>query len=512
MVGSRFLRSDLRSTQRPRSDSSRVSAAPNNLTPFAKRVWTRWRHIRIRKTRERSHCRTIRLPCRAPPGLFPRRGQPHPKREHQVNSSMNSRHIGIDVGQNCLFGAVIETDPRSASISFSPETDPTVVLDWCAASGPDSVAIDAPPAHSKGLARVGIRRVAEERLGIGGCYGTPCWGSPLPPWMAAGMRCHEVVSAALREPSVDLTGIGRVFEVHPTYGFRSLLGVHEDADRVKCDPDALLRPKAPRGSTGHVQRVEILRVLLEWFGVTWTPTVSDKLLSRIDWTDAAMSAALAVLRARSATQGVGDATEGTIVIANPAELGVIHRRIRDAVSELCPSRQPTARPTTRSKTRPHDTDCALLRLGTAGLGVLSQGDTLAALGGQHSEGEISLPVGVIAIGRQWIERAATSGFWLLVSYGRLKLALHVVEIIGKGRAELTPKEMVLGANRDPWRTVEQSEYWLRCDELLDDLDLPLTVVSTRQERSWTAGVPRNQSAWLAARINDGPFRKRLRGL
>jgi hypothetical protein len=186
---------------------------------------------------------------------------------------MTNRYIGLDVGEHRLFGAIIATNAGSGSISFSPDTDPTAVLDWCRRSDPQSVAIDAPPAHSKGLAKVGNRRLAEERLGIGGCYGTPRLGSP-PPWMAAGMRCHAAVSVALGEPRIDLAGSGKVFEVHPTYGFRSLLGVHENADRVRCDPDALLRPKAPRGSTGHVQRVEILRLLLEWLGVTWTPALS----------------------------------------------------------------------------------------------------------------------------------------------------------------------------------------------------------------------------------------------
>ena len=85
---------------------------------------------------------------------------------------MSHRYVGIDVGERCLFGAVIETDAQSASISFSPETDPAVVLDSCATGGADGVAIDAPPVYSKGLARTGNRRVAEERLGIGGCYGT----------------------------------------------------------------------------------------------------------------------------------------------------------------------------------------------------------------------------------------------------------------------------------------------------------------------------------------------------
>jgi hypothetical protein len=127
---------------------------------------------------------------------------------------MRNRYVGIDVGERRLFGAVIETDGESASISFSPQTDPSAVFDWCTTSGCQSIAIDAPPAHSKGLARVGNRRVAEERLGIGGCYGTPQLGSPVPPWMAAGMRCHAKVSAAIGETIIDLGGTGTVFEVH----------------------------------------------------------------------------------------------------------------------------------------------------------------------------------------------------------------------------------------------------------------------------------------------------------
>jgi hypothetical protein len=90
---------------------------------------------------------------------------------------MRKRYVGIDVGERRLFAAVIETEADSANISFCPETEPTAVLDWCTKSTPQSVAIDAPPAYSKGLAKVGSRRVAEERLGIGGCYGTPQLGA-----------------------------------------------------------------------------------------------------------------------------------------------------------------------------------------------------------------------------------------------------------------------------------------------------------------------------------------------
>ena len=202
---------------------------------------------------------------------------------------MGNRYAGLDVCEHRLFAAVIDTDLEPASISFSPDTEPTLVLNWCTRNNPQSAAIDAPPAHSRGLAKIGNRRVAEERLGIGGCYGTPPLGGHLPPWMGMGMRCHSTLSAAMGETVPDLAGTGKAFEVHPTYGFRSLLGVANEVDRVRCDPEGLLRPKAPRGSIGHVQRVGILRLLLEGFGVVWTPTLSKRLLSRLDWTDAARS-------------------------------------------------------------------------------------------------------------------------------------------------------------------------------------------------------------------------------
>ena len=425
---------------------------------------------------------------------------------------MGNRYAGLDVGEHRLFAAVIDTDMEPASISFSPDTEPTLVLDWCIRKSPQSVAIDSPPAHSKGLAEIGNRRVAEERLGIGGCYGTPRLGSPLPPWMAMGMRCHSRVGDAMSATALDLAGTGKVFEVHPTYGFRSLLGVVDDGERVRCDPERLLRPKAPRGSIGHIQRVGILRLLLEDLDVVWTPTLSEKLLSSLDWTDAAMSAVLAVLRARDATQGVGDATEGTIVIADPSKLGALVHKIRETVSSVSASVPARPAPTTRKRIVEDRANCALLRLGGSGIGTLSQDDTLSALRGQHLEEQIILPVGVRAIARDWVKQAASGGFWLLVAHRHVRLAVRVVEVIGDGRTQLTAKDSVLSANRDPWPAVEQSEYWLRCDELLDDLDLPATAVSTRQSGTWTPGMPRNQTAWLAARIDDEGLRERLREL
>jgi hypothetical protein len=423
---------------------------------------------------------------------------------------MGNQYAGLDVGEHRLFAAVIDTDMEPASISFSPDTEPALVLDWCTRKSPQSVAIDSPPAHSKGLAKIGNRRVAEERLGIGGCYGTPRLGSPLPPWMAMGMRCHSRIGAAMSESALNLAGTGQVFEVHPTYAFRSLLGVVDDGERVRCDPERLLRPKAPRGSIGHIQRVRILRLLLEDLDVVLAPPLSEKVLSSLDWTDAAMSAVLAVLRDRGATQGVGDATEGTIIIADPSKLGTLVHNVREAVSSVSASAPVRPAPTTRKRIVEDRADCALLRLGGSGIGTLSQEDTLSALRGQHLEEQIILPVGVRAIARDWVKKAASEGFWLLVAHKHVRLAVRVVEVIGSGRTQLTAKDSVLSANRDPWPAVEQSEYWLRCDELLDDLDLPATAVSTRQGGTWTPGLPRNQTAWLAARIDDEGLCERLR--
>src|SRR6185295_15864337 len=126
--------------------------------------------------------------------------------------------------------------------------------------------------------------------------------------------------------------------------------------------------------------------------------LSEKLLSRLDWTDAAMCAALAVLRGQGATLGVGDGTEGTIVIADPSQLGDFVPRIREVMAGL-PASTRLSRPALRVRrnTSSDERDCAVLRLGAAGLGILSEEDTLSALRGQQSEGQVLFPVGVRAI-------------------------------------------------------------------------------------------------------------------
>lgn len=425
-------------------------------------------------------------------------------------------YVGIDVGKTRLFAAALTIDGASGQIVFSPSTEIPAVLSWTLAMKLVGVGIDAPAAHSVGLATTGTRRIAEERLSIGGCYGTPPIGASLPGWMATGMHTHRHLSAEL-DTDINLAGTGRVFEVHPTYGFRSMLGVDETPTRVRCDPTRILRPKSPRGSVGHRQRVEMLRVVLAQLGVEWTPSLSAQLLSRLDWADAAVSAVLAALRARGMTRGIGEPTEGTIVIADPAAMP-FRDEVRAAAVAIPMS--PTALTTSTSATVGDSratgdgesaAECALLRLGGEGLGSLSRENTVEALRGQLSERQIVIPVGVALIGQEWCGRAAQDGLWLLVANaGVVVMALHVVTIVGHGRGVRTPKADVLGENRDPWPSVEASDYWFIGDLLVGELDIPVTELSTRQRGEWVRGVPPNQSAWLGARVESDALAARLR--
>jgi len=417
------------------------------------------------------------------------------------------RYVGIDVGQRSLFGAAISQSGNTWTIEFSCMTDVAGVLAWCTDVTPTAVAIDAPPAPSLGLARTGRRRVAEEMLSIGGCYGTPPDDATLPWWMTTGMHCHRYVAGQLGAPA-DLTGTGVVFEVHPTYGFRSMLGVIDTPGRVSCDPERILRPKSPRGSTGHRQRIEMLRVLLGQLGAPWTEALHAQLLARLDWTDATISAVLSVLRARGETRGVGDPNEGTIVVADPTKLRS-REAVRLAASTILATRSAAPAPpktkSDRKAARPSKANqdsaaYALLRLGSQGLGCLSREDTIDALRGQLSEDQIVIPVGVRSIGSRWCARAEEGGFWLLVANrGVVALALHAIAIVGKGRGQSTPKEAVLNESRDPWPGVDASAYWLVCDALVDSLDERVTALQTRKAGSWSPGVPANQTAWLEAR-------------
>jgi hypothetical protein len=197
-----------------------------------------------------------------------------------------NRYAGLDVGEHRLFAAVIDTDMEPASISFSPDTEPTLVLDWCIRKSPQNVAIDSPPAHSKGLAEIGNRRVAggatrNRRLlrhsPIGVAVAALDWR-----WVCVAIPkfggCDERDGLGSRRHGQGIRSAPHI-RVSPHCLVSLTMANGSVAILRSC-----LRPKAPRGSIGHIQRVGILRVLLEDLGVVWTPTLSEKLRSSLDWT------------------------------------------------------------------------------------------------------------------------------------------------------------------------------------------------------------------------------------
>ena len=90
------------------------------------------------------------------------------------------RYAGLDVGEHRLFAAVIDTDMEPSSISFSPDTEPTLSSTG-ARTSPHSVAIDS---------SAGAQQGARERLATGGLRRSDsesAAATALPDW---GRRCR----------------------------------------------------------------------------------------------------------------------------------------------------------------------------------------------------------------------------------------------------------------------------------------------------------------------------------
>jgi hypothetical protein len=208
---------------------------------------------------------------------------------------------------------------------------PAEATGWVARHEPAGVAIDSPPRPNRGLladseyrARHAIdlrgwganRRVCDWRLGIGGYYSTPGSREECQPWMLTGMNLFgRFEELGFR---TDVGSGGSVFEIHPTYGFRSLVGSTSIGLRVRC---ARLAPKRRAGSLGHRQRLRLLATLLEQ---RWHAALHDRSERSLDWTDAMLGAVLAALRSEGGTRQVeapGE-EEGAIVLAASPLAGV----------------------------------------------------------------------------------------------------------------------------------------------------------------------------------------------
>jgi hypothetical protein len=438
-------------------------------------------------------------------------------------------YCGIDVGERKLFAAAIGVDDaRVVGVQFAETESVEEVIGWVADRGSVAVGIDAPPGPNLGFLNdpgmrqaLGItttpentdRRVAEYRLGIGGCYSTRSEEGAASGWMRTGFRVYSELERRTGL-QIDRGTCGAIFEIHPTYGFRSLLGVERNGDRLRCDPCGLLRPKNPRGCPGHRQRIEMLASLLAHFGMTTDDSLKARLEGSVDRTDALLGALLGFLRDRDRTISVGIYPEGAIHLVEPTRLGELADRLKREVrpahlvdptrlAALTVQTLPDAeRPARRDTAR--DATGFLLRLGQNAFGRLSQQQTIdIALGMLSYEGRAIIPLNLKKILPDTINRSRSEGLTVLVGYsGRLILEFQRARIEGEGATEPTSSGQIFGNDPNPWPGIEAAPYWLASEAVreLDDDDCYDSIETWRAvNREWERGVPLNQCAWLRFR-------------
>ena len=420
---------------------------------------------------------------------------------------------GVDVGQGRVFPVALDTSSTEIVLPAGPMQLSAAVA-WLAERKPTSIAIDAPSMPNAGLLAdpeyqkkhdIDLaesrrsKRVAEWRLGIGGCYATPATKAECPPWMQTGMDLFDGLKAIGFR--LDLGGGGNLFEVHPTYGFKSAISIDQHGLRVRCDARRWLGPKLPRGSKGHHQRIGLLRRLLAP-SIQWRDDLEARLMSSLDWTDALLAAALAMLRDSGGTLHVGDpeCREGGITI--------LREPIPLQESELDEAR--TTKPAgTVSRTsalgggkrKASTADGVVLRLGECGPGGLSQSETLERLlAMRDNEGGALLPIDRDRIGKEWIQRAESGGLRLLLAWGPDILAdLTVGRIEGAPPASLRLEDF--GEDADIWHPVVAAPYWAFASEVRT-CNIPMSSLLFSHGGIWELDRTRSQQSWLAFREPD----------
>jgi hypothetical protein len=406
-------------------------------------------------------------------------------------------HCGIDVSLRHVFPVALDLGEGRFLLPNGPLGVNDAVR-WVIGHSPSSVSIDSPPKPNLGLLedeeyrrqhRIDLRgggtdrRVTEWRLGIGGCYSTRRNPEACQPWMHTGMELYEAMEAA--GYSLDLGAGGALFEIHPTYGFRSLIATHSEGLRVECDPDRILLPKLPTGSLGHAQRIRLLELLCS----RWHVEVDRRAHASVDWTDAMLGAALGALRDDGGTLAVAapNAREGAIVVASEPLTGAVKALGSVAASTERARVQSRERfPRSRNRSPRDEATGMLLRLGADGLGALTQQQTLDSLAECENHSEIILPVGS-RVGREWEIVAAKAGLTVLLAFG------------GRIRAELVVTRIVssAGISCNPW-PVAAAPHWF-VGESLRLLDASDHDFLFWHGSEWQPGFTSSQSSWIRYR-------------
>jgi len=411
-----------------------------------------------------------------------------------------NQYGGIDIGKHKSFACRI--DLANKEIKF-PEAalSNEAILSWFSANPVKSICIDGPPQPNQGLLKDQLppqskydfkRRLAEFRLLIYGCYGTPD-RRPADNWMSNSMDLFGLLRDTFQWTIDYGDGKGELLETHPTYAFKSLLGFTNGnrygyLQQIVVDPRRLLGPKRPRTAGGHIQRIELLMQCFKQLAFEISKSVQAQWESSIDYVDATMCALVALWRDEKLNNllAVGDPAEGAIYIAQPTQTLT--------VTPVAESVRPLTRPAQPAKVRPSidPPNAMIMRLGVNGPGGLTQAETIALAITAFGEGDSWLPIGTRHKSKL-AENLETAGNHLYLAFGdtlRLRITTGQVKF-QPGNAVAYPGEF------NPW-PVDDCAGWV---EMLDVTPVDITAFETRQSDQWKSGFSQRGDNLLASRVN-----------
>jgi len=390
-------------------------------------------------------------------------------------SHSHTIHVGIDIGKDKCYAVVIYESNSQHRVEVIGLLSLKEAVALCRKLQPRTVTIDAPRSTNTGIVHrlandkdVRVRnakstnlRLGEWLLRITGCYATPGHSDAIPEWMQTGMTLFEELS--------DLPTI----ETHPTYAFKSALGVEIHGDRWICDPDGVLAGKQPRMSRGHLQRIAILLNLLPDLkdDDKWTTHAHES----IDITDATMCAAVGLRHSQGQTIACGDEDEGQICILRDCN---ISRDTLSAHLDLPERRSKHHRLTANY----HEAQGLLLR--TSDNERLTMAETKATLEDQeHYDGQSCLPILGHSVGKYARRVLERDGGEVLVAAKSSERGYSVYAKL-KG-ARIVEEDALEERSRASWRQVATgSATWWACGKLVKD-DLPsLDRIEGHSRHGW----------------------------
>ena len=443
-----------------------------------------------------------------------------------MSNSKDGPVAGIDVGRNRLYPCVLYPGdsvvfPKGWCFGGQDKIQNTV--EWLQQRGVKRVAIDGPPyprnnvlrqVAANNCRRSLTRRVAEFCLDIRGCYTTPDHvpsDGAINDWMGVAFALFAHLSQELGM-AIDLgNGKGALLETHPTYAFKSLLGIREEnacgLSLYRVDPEGLLRPKGE--TVGREQRLWLLERELNRLDIPFR----RELFEQIDRLDAALCAVIAFYHLHRPEEllPVGHEEEGSIYLfrnrggrAPGFPTGVTQTDFPQhptsptarATSEKQVVSQRTA-PSGR-KQKKLKANAIIFRLGQNGPGGLTQQDTIdLVLAGQ--ENGIWLPVHSAVMGDRFGENLDTVGGHLyLCTEGKLWVHLVVDQWVQNAPYP--------GDERNPWPIDEDQVilWWVHAQAgAIEACCIPSEGYETRQRGEWRPGLPQHcRTTLLWARVKE----------